>query len=29
MNTTVSFATIQTTFPSGDDDHYRLSQKVG
>lgn len=29
MTTTVSFATIQTTFPCGDDDHYRLSQKVG
>ncbi|KAA9104513.1 hypothetical protein [Microbacterium rhizomatis] len=29
MSTTVSFATIQTTFPCGDGDHYRLSQKVG
>lgn len=27
MSTTVSFATIQATFPSGDDDHYRFSQK--
>ncbi len=24
----MSFATIQTTFPTGDEDHYRLSQKV-
>jgi hypothetical protein len=29
MSTTVSFATIQTTFPTSDEDHYRLSQKVG
>ncbi|MBT9608282.1 MAG: hypothetical protein IT189_01655 [Microbacteriaceae bacterium] len=28
MSTIVSFATIQTTFPSGDNDHYRLAQKV-
>lgn len=26
---TVSFATVQTTFPSRDEDHYRLAQKVG
>ncbi|SDZ55197.1 hypothetical protein [Herbiconiux ginsengi] len=28
MSTRVSFATIQTTLPGGDEDHYRLSQKV-
>ncbi|HOV99867.1 MAG TPA: hypothetical protein PLY19_00195 [Rhodoglobus sp.] len=26
---TVSFATVQTTFPSRDEEHYRLAQKVG
>ena len=28
MSTTVSFATIQTTFPSGDEDHYRESVEL-
>lgn len=25
----VSFATVQTTFPTRDEDHYRLTQKIG